>query len=64
LQAVVNRFSVRPAGQAEVALALGDLTETVAILQDLEASPSRSLLVELEEVLQDCAESLASLQSS
>lgn len=65
LQGLVARFEARPGmgGESGLALALEDLTAVVEVLQEMEVSPSRDLLNELEEVLEDCAESLGQLKN-
>jgi len=65
LQHLVARFEARPGMGFEsgLALALEDLSALVEVLQELEVSPSRDLLIELEELLEDCGESLGQLKN-
>ena len=64
LEEIVQRFSSRLALRSEsgMQLALEDLSTVVELLQEFEGAPTSDLLDELEEVLEDCAESLAAVQ--
>ena len=64
LERILERFAARVGQRPEAGmeLALEDLGTAVELLRDLESTPSLTLLEEFEEVLADCAESLAQLE--
>lgn len=59
LEGVIARFSA--ARQPSLQLAVLDLQETAAALRDLQVSPGRGLLLEVRELLENCAQSLGAL---